>query len=141
MLGRLGVIYLLLRRSISSLLCLLFSRKHAVADKPIIVVIAGAWHTLSHYEPLLSALHVFGYNTRCPTLPSLNPPDPMMADAALDANFVRKEVLLPPIEDRKEVVLVLHSYSGLPGSAGAKGLSKTNEIRKGLRAALSAKSS
>lgn len=42
---------------------------------------------------------------------------------AVDAAFVREELLLPSINAGKEVVVIMHSYSGGPGAVAAEDLS------------------
>jgi len=42
---------------------------------------------------------------------------------AFDAATIRNGLLLPQILDGREVVLVMHSYGGIPGNAAAQGLS------------------
>lgn len=49
----------------------------------------------------------------------------MHADAVGDTSFVLENSLLPLIEgEGKDVVLVMHSYGGIPGSGAAKGFGK-----------------
>ena len=128
---RLERVSLIMRKSIESLLCL--KRRSAISEKPTIVVVTGAWHSPSHYGSFLEAVHSLGHPTRCLALPSLNPRDPNRASAALDATFVREQMLLPLIEEGKDVLLVIHSYGALPGSAAAKDLSTTERRSKGLK--------
>lgn len=121
------------RKAIASFLCSCLRSRNAISKKPTIVVVTGAWHTPSHYGSLLAALHSSGHGTKCLALPSLNPRDPGTASSALDATFVREQMLLPLIEEGKEILFVLHSYGGLPGSAAAKGLSVSERRSKGLK--------
>lgn len=49
-----------------------------------------------------------------------------------DVAALTTEVLLPLIEEqRKDVLLYLHSYAGFPGSAAIKGLSKAEPLGTG----------
>lgn len=128
---RLERISFILRNSIESLLC--FTRRSVISEKPTVVVVTGAWHSPSHYSSFLEALHSSGHPSRCLALPSLNPRDPSKVSAALDATFVREQMLLPLIDEGKDVLLVIHSYGALPGSAAAKDLSTTERRSKGLK--------
>ena len=130
---RLERVFLVVRKAITSLLCFPRRSRNAISKKPTIVVVTGAWHTPAHYNSLLAALHSSGHDTKCLALPSLNPRDPGKVSAALDATFVREQMLLPLIEEGKEILLVLHSYGGLPGSAAAKNLSVSERRSKGLQ--------
>jgi hypothetical protein len=94
-------------------------------SKPTIVLAPGAWHSPSHYETLLSLLQNAGYPKTSSHLPSVNSADPKTATTEQDALFVREKILFHLLDEGKDVLLVLHSYGGLPGAAAAKGLSKT----------------
>jgi pimeloyl-ACP methyl ester carboxylesterase len=100
-------------------------------SKPTIVLIPGAWLPISAYEGYLSALREVGYPTTAIQYPSFDPVDPFTADVANDASAVRA-ALLPLLGEGKELVLVLHSYGGVPGSAAAKGHSVSERRAAGL---------
>ncbi len=104
--------------------------------KPTIVLIPGAWHSPSHYHELILRLHKAGYATQCLRLPSVNP-DPgtaEQADVANDIAFTREKILLPLVDEAGEdVVVVMHSYGGIPGSGAARGLSKVERRSRGLQ--------
>ena len=54
-----------------------------------------------------------------------------METVAGDADYIRKLLLLPLIDASKEVVLVMHSYGGCPGSTAATDLSKAAQTAAG----------
>lgn len=93
-------------------------------SNPTFVLIPGAWHSPSHFSELNSRLHQARYPTFSLPLPSLNPAKPQSADLVTDVTFIREKLLLPLLDQGEDVVLVMHSYGGVPGSAAAKGLSK-----------------
>jgi len=99
--------------------------------KPTIALIPGAWHTPTHYATFLSLLSSAGYPTTTIQLPSVGSSDPDAQSTSIDAAAVREKVLLPLLNSGKDVVLVMHSYGGSPGSAAAKGLSKTERSSNG----------
>jgi hypothetical protein len=103
------------------------------SSKPTIALVPGAWHSPSHYEALFSLLQKAGYPTTSSRLPSVNSLDPKTATAAQDALFIREKMLLPLLDEDKDVLLILHSYSGIPGAAAAKGLSKTEREAEGKK--------
>lgn len=89
--------------------------------KPTILILPGASQSPTHYAHLTHLLLLSSYPVLIATLPSLNARGPITA--AHDAAFIRKSLLLPVLDDEKrDVVLLMHSYSGVPGSAAAVGL-------------------
>lgn len=104
--------------------------------KPTIVIVPGAFHSPPHYGELIAQLHQAEWPTMCLALPSLNPSNPHNADVAGDSAFVRERMLLPLLEAGKDVLLVMHSYGGIPGSCAAKGLSKSERSSQGHTAGI-----
>lgn len=101
------------------------------SPKPTFVFVPGAWHSPSHFGHLISPLHEAGYPTVPVALPSVNPDEAKQIHLITDITFLREEILLPLLEDGKDVVLVMHSYGGCPGGAAAKGLSKSERRSEG----------
>lgn len=99
-----------------------------------IAFIPGAFHTPSHFSSLSAQLEKVGYEVSSVQLPSVDPPTAAAASVATptnDALFIREKLLLPLIEEEgKDVVLLMHSYGGLPGSGSAVGLSKRERGEK-----------
>lgn len=98
--------------------------------KPIFVIVPGGWHPSSCYEVLAAHLKSANFTTLIASLPSLNSAQPLTATCTKDAEAIR-QVLLPLIDEGKEVVLVNHSYGGIPGSGAAHGLSKVSRSKAG----------
>ncbi len=104
------------------------------ATKPTILLLLGAWFHPSTYNTFLSHLQKLSFPTAYAPYPSLDPSDPSTADAAHDTEVVLKDSLLPLIEDDgKDVVLIMHSYGGVPGSSAARGLSKAQRSKDGKK--------
>lgn len=101
--------------------------------KPTIVLVPGAFHSPIHYALLISRLYAQGYEVVCQRNPSCDSPYPFAQTAAKDTSFIRSNLLMPLIDDGKEVILAVHSYGGLPGAAAAKGLSKTEVTAAGKK--------
>jgi pimeloyl-ACP methyl ester carboxylesterase len=99
--------------------------------KPTILFVPGAWHTPAHYQSFFQKLQDAGYPTNSKQLPSVGATEPETQTSAADAAFIRGNVLLPDIEQGKDVILVMHSYGGCPGAAAAKGLSKAERTAVG----------
>lgn len=100
-------------------------------SKPTFVLIPGAWHTPAHFKHLIARLHEADYATASVALSSVNPPHPKEIEVATDVALIREKMLLPLLEEGKDLVLVLHSYGGFPGAAAAKGLSPSERRSEG----------
>ncbi|KAF2641597.1 alpha/beta-hydrolase [Massarina eburnea CBS 473.64] len=90
-----------------------------------IVFFAGAFAYPSCFDTLADYLRKAGYSTVYANVPSLNPTDATIVSTAKDAEETRKEVILPLLDDGKDVVIFTHSYGGIVGGAAAAGLSKS----------------
>ena len=102
------------------------------ATKPTILVLPGAWLNPSTYDAFISRLQHLSFPTAYASYPSLDPANPATADAANDTEAVLKGSLLPLVADEgKDVVIVMHSYGGVPGSSAARGLSKAQRSGEG----------
>lgn len=99
-------------------------------SRPVFVIIPGASQTPSHYAHLIHLLHSRGYGTLTALLPSGGATKPVSAEE--DAEFIRSRLLIPLLDTEKHnVVLVMHSYAGLPGSAAARGLGEAERVAQG----------
>ncbi len=104
--------------------------------KPTILLIPGAWHKPTHYSALRDELEKNSYPTTCHGLPSIDCSDASQHTAQTDADFIRAQLLLPLLEEGKRVIVAMHSYGGLPGSAAAYGLSEEERRGKGKQSSL-----
>ena len=102
-----------------------------VQPHPSILVVPGAWHQPAAYSKLVTSLRTSAYPTNVTTLPSCNSPDPQTATCSADADAVRQEILLSIDAGGKDLVVVCHSYGGIPGGGAAYGLSKTARAEEG----------
>ena len=100
-------------------------------SKPTVVIVPGGWHSSVAYEGLASCFQKAGYPTAIAKLPSLNPQDPSVCDCRSDAASVRQQ-LLPLLEDDgKDIIILCHSYGGIPAGGAAYGLSKSARMNQG----------
>ena len=97
-----------------------------------IVCVPGAWHTAEIYSRVMESLQKHGYSTRGLDLPSVGATPPHVS---FDNDVLRIRQLLEQLilEDNKDVVLVSHSYSGMPVSESLEGLGKRERQAQGLR--------
>ena len=101
--------------------------------KPTFVLVPGAFHLHSSFDQVIAELHSANYETRAGTLKSVNDANASVSD---DVTFLREELLLPLIEKGKDVVVVFHSYAGIPGSAAIRGLSKSERTSQGQKSGI-----
>lgn len=99
---------------------------------PTIVIVPGAWHSPLHYSPLTALFGNAGHTVSSSALPSINPPEPDSVTTTSDANFISENLLAPLLNEGKDILLVMHSYGGSPGSVAARGQSKVERASKGL---------
>ena len=100
--------------------------------RPTIVFFAGAFAAPSCFDTIAKQLQQSGYPTAYASVTSLAPSDPAAVSVATDAEFARKNTLLPLIDDQgKDVVVFTHSYGGVAGGAAAAGLSKASRSSRG----------
>ncbi|KAJ5740334.1 hypothetical protein N7493_000206 [Penicillium malachiteum] len=95
-----------------------------------ILLVPGAWITAAAYEPFTQALKAEGHDIRYASYPSLDPPSLSIQDCQADTEAIAA-VLRPLVEEGRDVLLVLHSYAGMPGAAAAVGLSRSQRAKEG----------
>ena len=99
-------------------------------SRPVFVIVPGASQSPSHYGYLFHLLSGQGYPTLSSLLPSTGTGEKVTAQD--DTDYVRSRLILPVLDiEKHDVILVMHSYSGLPGSAAALGLGKADRLAEG----------
>jgi pimeloyl-ACP methyl ester carboxylesterase len=86
-------------------------------SKPTIVFVPGAFHTPEYYDGVRSLLEEKGYTTTAVALPSVGSTASMSDDAAAIHAVTSKLA-----DAGHQIVLVMHSYGGIPGTQSAKDL-------------------
>jgi|SRR5687767_14485983 hypothetical protein len=101
-------------------------------SKPTIVACAGAWHSPAIYNKVFLQLRSNGYETVAQSLPSLggNPP---ISSFDPDVFAIRETLTKLVVHEEKDVVLVMHSFSGMTGSEAPVGLGKKERQEQGLK--------
>lgn len=94
------------------------------AGSPVIVFVPGACGTPSGFDQLLPYLEDAGFSTHPGAYPSCNPSNPATATCQSDIASLRESILLPLVQQGREVVVVAHSYGGVVAGAAAKDLDK-----------------
>lgn len=95
---------------------------------PIIVFVPGAFGTPGGFDQLVP--HLDGLETRPGAYPSCNPKDPFSADCAQDISTLRG-ILLPLLEEKRDLVLLAHSYGGVVAGGAAKDLDRDTRKAQG----------
>ncbi|KAI1379720.1 alpha/beta-hydrolase [Hypoxylon crocopeplum] len=101
-------------------------------SKPVFVFLHGAWHTPKCWEPLIAALDKAGYsgNSVAPALPSTNA-TPLPSDWSGDLEIIRSTV--SDLVREHDVIVVVHSFSGMTAGTALEGLDKQACAAKGLK--------
>ncbi len=98
----------------------------AYSAKPAIVIVPGSFSPASFYADLLSALQSHGYEAIVETLLS-SARSPLRGEKAAtmeeDAQFFH-DIAEKLADQGKDVVIVTHSYGGIPGTECSEGISK-----------------
>ncbi|KAF7315477.1 AB hydrolase-1 domain-containing protein [Mycena indigotica] len=98
--------------------------------RPTFVFVPGACHTLAHAQPLLDALQAKGYPAQGVALPTVG----KLASSAppnADAHSVRQALEELVLKQEQDVVLISHSYGGVPASQAVAGLEKSARSKAG----------
>ena len=102
----------------------------APSSKPVFVLVPGAALTPSHYAYLQHLLLGQGYGALSALLPTVGATSPVTAED--DAEYVRSRMLLPILDiEEHDVIMISHSYGGMPASAAARGLGKADRAAEG----------
>ncbi|KAJ5173008.1 hypothetical protein N7492_005601 [Penicillium capsulatum] len=90
-------------------------------SKPTLVFAPGAWYPTTAFDPLIQKLPE--YSTRTVAFPSIQQASTVQ-DLQPDINAVRS-IVTEEVDAGRDVVVVLHSWAGLPVSSALDGLSKS----------------
>ncbi|KAJ5898435.1 hypothetical protein N7504_008723 [Penicillium tannophilum] len=98
--------------------------------KPVFVLVPGASQNPAQYGYLLHLIQSAGYGASTGLLPSIGAQGQVTATD--DANYIRDRLLLPVLDvGNHDVILISHSYSGMPASAAARGLGPADRAAEG----------
>lgn len=102
----------------------------APPSKSTFVIAPGAAQTPAHYAYLTHLLLSQGYGVLSALLPTVGTGAPITAED--DAEYIRSRMLLPVLDiEKHNVIMISHSYSGMPASAAARGLGKADRVAEG----------
>lgn len=101
-------------------------------SKPTVVCVPGAWHGPEIYANTLDILSQHGYPTVALALPSVGA-DPPHTSFDEDVKVIRNCLTKLVEEEEREAVLVMHSYSGMPGAEAPVGLDRKERETAGKK--------
>lgn len=87
---------------------------------PTIILVPGAWHKAELYAPLLNSLTRMRFPVVAPSLPSVGGTSDNFDD---DVRLIREAIAAEVLEGH-DIIMVMHSYGGMVGSAAVKGYSE-----------------
>lgn len=88
--------------------------------KPTIIIVPGAWQKPSAFVNIVKVLQDAGYPTVHVPLPTVGGTELPLAGLSDDVEAVRR-VLVPIVEEGKEVVVIGHSAGGISMSGAVEG--------------------
>lgn len=99
------------------------------AAKPTFVCFHGSWHSPACFDKIKHLLSTHGFSCICPALPSTGAEPPVDAFTK-DVETIRSTVS-ELVEAKKDVIVVTHSYSGIPGGQALEGLDTETRKKNG----------
>lgn len=88
--------------------------------KPTIILASGSWYPARSFDPLAQILHSHGYTTKSIAWPSITCAEEIK-DLSEDIAALRA-LVEPEVQAGRDVVVVAHSWAGLPVNSGLGGL-------------------
>lgn len=102
------------------------------STKPTIVLIPGSFCPAALvWDAVMSHLHEAGYDTLAIELPTVSPPSTAPAKTMANDAAHTHGIIEALANDDKEVLVVMHSYGGIPGTQAVEGLTRKERKGKG----------
>lgn len=104
------------------------------SSKPAIVLAPGSFCKTSFYAQFVYLLHEAGYDRiEIVRMPSLGDRSPLPAATADDdADYIR-QIITEVSNEGYDVLLLAHSYGGIPATLAVKGVTKKEREAQGLK--------
>lgn len=96
-------------------------------SKPTIIFVTGAWHKPHLYAGLLEGLRRTSFPVIAPCLPSVGG----TCDSFHDDVYLVRKAIAEEVSQGREIVVLMHAYGGIVGSAAVQGYSKQEVPRGG----------
>ncbi|KAI9847267.1 MAG: hypothetical protein M1837_002853 [Sclerophora amabilis] len=104
------------------------------AAKPTVIFIPGAWHSPGVFQDVSQKLNQRGYPTTGLILPGVGA-EPPTRDVQDDVRTIQSSINLA-VDRGQNVVLVMHSYGGIPGGSSVEGFTKSHRAKVGKTGAV-----
>ncbi|KAI2637100.1 alpha/beta-hydrolase [Hypomontagnella submonticulosa] len=108
------------------------------SQKPVIVLIHGAFFAPVHYRTLIEPLRAQGYIVLSPPMPSTGLDDSAAGKTYVDDVKRLLEYLVPYLDEGKEAVVIGHSQGGIAASAVTEGQTVEERKAQGLKGGIKA---
>lgn len=100
-----------------------------MSNKPIFVLIPGAWHPPSSFDQVRTLLTAQGYESEAITTPSVGAESP---ETGLHADIQHAHSVISGLANSgRQIVVVNHSYGGIVGAGAVEGLGYKQRSEKG----------
>jgi hypothetical protein len=99
------------------------SQMPAAASKPTVILVPGGWHVPHHCHTLIKVLQRKGYRAFAVHHATTRNNAPWPNSYHYDEAIVTS-ALLAESNEGHDILLLMHSYGGFPGSAACRGLLK-----------------
>ncbi|KAH7304785.1 Alpha/beta hydrolase fold-1 [Stachybotrys elegans] len=103
----------------------------ATSQKPAIIIVHGAWHRPVHYLGLVNALKARGYEVNVPALATAGWQPSVSNASIVDDAAVIQKALGQYTAIGREVILICHSYGGIPSTMAAVGNTISDRLAAG----------
>ncbi|KAL4939860.1 hypothetical protein BDV06DRAFT_197950 [Aspergillus oleicola] len=99
--------------------------------KPTIILAPGSWYPASSMDPLANTLQKANYKTKTVSWPSVVRGGEV---TSLNEDIAALRALIEPeVAEDRDVVVLAHSWAGIPVSSGLEGLDKTGTASRGSK--------
>lgn len=105
----------------------------STTTKPTIIIVPGSFSAARIYDNLINALHALSYQAVVSDLPSASRLPPASAASMADDAEHFHGIAESLADEGRDIVIVTHSYGGIPGTEAAKGLAKTDREAEGKK--------
>lgn len=102
-----------------------------MSPKPTIVLVPGAWHTPECFQYIVPKLEALSYpvvTINLATVGGMNPGATHVDDIASI-----HEIIIPLMNEGTEIMLVAHSFGGIPACASVEGQTVAERQARGLK--------
>lgn len=102
-------------------------------EKPIVLLVHGAWHRPLHYRLLIQDLQAQGFRVLAPPLASSGYDDSIDGKGWSDDVSRLQGALFPELDAGRKAIVVAHSYGGVPGTHVIQGQTVAEREARGLK--------